>query len=155
MEEVCYTRETALQNAVEMETKGFEHYKKSYMTAKNPLAKDLLRDLALDELRHKYTLEKAFFEEMVSLHNAGIARGPEMKFTLLFEDRVLGKDSTEQDVLLHAIHQEKRTVDFFSSMAQQCSGAPMESMFKRLSEDEKGHLSRLEELYERIYMKDM
>jgi rubrerythrin len=155
MEEVCYTREAALEMAVGMEGKGFEDYKKAYRIAKNALAKDMLKDLALDELKHKYILEKAFFEEWVSLHDSGIHHGPDMKLALLFEDRELRESSTEQDVLLHAIHEEKRSADFYGKIAAQCSGAPMEAIFKRLAKDEEVHLSRLEDLYERIYMKEM
>jgi rubrerythrin len=155
MEEVCYTREAALEMAVGMENKGFEDYKKAYMIARNALAKDMLKDLALDELKHKHTLEKAFFEEMVFLHDSKSLRGPEMKLSLLFEDRELKEGSTEQEVLLHAIHEEKRSADFYAKMAAQCMGAPMGAMFKRLAKDEEGHLARLEDLYERIYMKEM
>jgi rubrerythrin len=155
MEEVCYTREVAIEKAIEMETKSFEEYKRAYFMAKDPLAKDLLKDLALDELKHKYTLEKAFFEEIVLLHDSGAKEGPSMKFSLLFEDRSLGKESTEQDVFLHAIHEEKRAVDFYGKMGENCGGAPMEEMFKRLAQDEEGHLARLEELYESIYLKEM
>jgi rubrerythrin len=71
MEEVCYTREAALEKAIAMEAGSFEVYRNTYLKAKDRLAKDLLRDLALDELRHKYTLEKAFFEETVLLHDSG------------------------------------------------------------------------------------
>jgi rubrerythrin len=155
MEEVCYTREAGLEKAIEMEMKSFEAYKKAYLRAKDPLAKDLLKDLALDELKHKYTLEKAFFEEMVFLHDTGAKEGPSMRFTLLFEDKPLGRESTEQDVFLHAIHDEKRSVDFYAKMAGQCGGAPMEAMFGSLAKDEEGHLARLEELYESLYLKDM
>jgi len=155
MEEVCYTREAALERAVEMESKSFENYKNAYLKAGNAVARDLLKDLALDELKHKYTLEKAYFEETVFLHASGLAHGPDMKFTLLFEDRPLGKNSTEQDIFLHAIHEEKRAQDFYGRMAEQCGGAPMESMFKRLAEDEEGHLFRLQDLYEKLYLKEM
>ena len=155
MEDVCYTREAALEKAAEMETKAFEEYKRAYLGAKDPLARDLLKDLALDELRHKYTLEKAFFEETVLLHESGAQTGPSMKFSLLFEDRPLTKNSTEQDVFLHAIHEEKRAVDFYSKTADHCGGAPMAEMFRRLAQDEEGHLARLEELYEKIYLKEM
>jgi rubrerythrin len=155
MEEVCYSREMALVRAVEMESKSFEDYKRAYLVSGNAGAKDLLRDLALDELKHKYTLERACFEEEVSLHDSGMPHGPDMKFALLFEDRSLGKNSTEQDIFLHAIHEEKRAVEFYSKMAEQCGGAPMESMFKRLAQDEQGHLFRLQELYEKLYLKEM
>ena len=40
-------------------------------------------------------------------------------------------------------------------MAEECGGAPMEQMFKRLYQDEEDHLARLEELYESIYLKEM
>jgi rubrerythrin len=155
MEEVCYSRDMALAQAVEMEGRSFENYRRAYLSSGKAGAKDLLKDLALDELKHKYTLEKAFFEEEVFLHASGLEHGPDMKFALLFEDRPLGKNSAEQDVLLHAIHEEKRAVEFYSRMAEQCGGSPNESMFKRLAQDEQGHLDRLQELYEKLYLKDM
>ena len=154
-QEVCYTREVALEKAIEMETKSFELYKGAYLSAQDRLAKDLLRDLALDELGHRYTLEKAFFEETVALHEAGYSTGPSMKLTMLLEEKPLGEGASEQDVMISAIHEEKRAVDFYRKMGEQCGGAPMEEMFKRLSEDEEGHLARLEELYERRYMQEM
>lgn len=155
MEEVCYTREAALEKAIDMENKSFQAYKGGYLIAKEKRAKDLLKELALDELEHKYILEKAFFEETVALHDAGLNEGPSMKFSLLFEEKPLTDSATEQDVFLFAIHEEKRAVDFYKNMSQQCGDAPMGNMYKRLQGDEEGHLSRLEELYESIYLKDM
>jgi rubrerythrin len=155
MEEVCYTREVALEKAIEMEAKSFGTYRNAYLTSKDRVTKDLLRDLALDELRHKYTLEKAFFEETVHLHETGAQEGPSMKFSMLFEEKALGQKATPQDVMLHAIHEEKRAVDFCKNMAEQCGGAPMEKMFQSLAEDEEGHLARLEETYESVYLRDM
>jgi len=155
MEDVCYTREAALEKAIEMEAKSFEGYRNAYLFTRDRVAKDLLKDLALDELKHKYTLEKAFFEDMVLLHEAGAKEGPSMKFSLLFEEKSLNPRATEQEVMIYAIHDEKRAVDFYSNMAEHCGAAPMGHMFKRLAEDEEGHLARLEELYEKRFMKDM
>ena len=155
MEEVCYTRDVALEKAITMENKSFETYKSGYLKAKDRVAKDLLKDLALDELGHKYTLEKAFFEETVALHDAGFKEGPSMKLTLLLEEKPIDEAATDQDVMIWAIHEEKRAVDFYKKMAEQCGGAPMESMFKRLAADEENHLARLEETYERHYMQEM
>jgi rubrerythrin len=155
MEEVCYTREGALEKAIEMEAKSFEVYKKAYFVSKDRLAKDLLRDLALDELRHKYILERAFFEETVLLHDSGVKQGPSMNLSLLFEEKALGDRSSDREVMLYAIHDKKRSVDFYGSMARECAGAPMEKMYLRLAEDEESHLARLEEMYERTYLKSM
>ena len=153
MEDVCYTREAALEKAIEMEAKSFTVYKEIYLKADDPLAKDLLRDLALDELKHKYILEKAFFEETVLLHDLGRSEGPTMNLSLLFEEQHPLKESVSvQGVLRYAIQDEKRSVDFYKKLAEQCGGAPMEAMFKQLAQDEEDHLARLEKLYETHYM---
>ena len=154
-EEVCYTREVALEKAIEMEMKSFQTYKEAYLKIREPRVKDLVKDLALEELEHKYILEKAYFEETVALHEEDAKEGPSMKLSLLLKEKALEDDADDQDVMIHAIHDEKRAVDFYKNMAEQCGGAPMEEMFKRLFQDEEAHLVRLEELYETIYMKDM
>lgn len=155
MEEVCYTKEAALERAIETEAGSFKVYRDAYLSSKDRVAKDLLKDLALDELRHKYILEKAFFEETVLLHDSGQKSGPSMKFSLLFEEKPLSPKATPQEVMIHAIHEEKRAVDFYRNMAEQCGAAPMAEMYKKLALDEEGHLARLEEHYEQIYMKEM
>jgi len=155
MEEACYTREAALEKAIETEAGSFRVYRDTYLKAKDRLAKDLLRDLALDELRHKYILERAFFEETVLLHDSGVRSGPSMKFSLLLAEKPLNPNATVQEVMIYAIHEEKRAVDFYRNMAENCGDAPMSEMYRKLAHDEEGHLARLEEHYETIYMKDM
>ena len=154
-EEVCYTRELALEKAIEMEQKSFDIYRKAYQLVKEHHAKDLLKELALEELGHKYTLEQAFFEETLALHDAGLNEGPSMKLSLLLQERTLAETATPQDTLIYAIHYEKHSVDFYGKMASQCGAAPMEQMFKKLQQDETNHLARLEKLYESMYMQDM
>ena len=94
---VCYTREIALEKAIEMEAKSFDVYRNAYLGTDERRAKDLLRDLALDELKHKYTLEKAFFEETILLHESGSSSGPTMKLALLLEEKPLGRNPSQQD----------------------------------------------------------
>jgi rubrerythrin len=154
-QDVCYTREVALEKAIEMEAESFATYRDMYLRVKDRLAKDVLRDLALDELKHKYTLEKAYFEDTVQLHDAGQKEGPSMKLALLLQEKPLDSSANDQDVMVYAVHEEKRSVDFYKAMAGQCGGAPMEKMFTGLARDEEGHLSRLETLYESLYMQDM
>ncbi len=155
MEEVCYTREAALEKAIEMESKSFEAYKNGYLRVKDRQGKGLLKELAVDELRHRYILEKAFFEETVSLHDAGHATGPSMNLTMMLEKKPLSASSTDQEIMIYSIHEEKRAVDFYKGMASQCEDAPMSEMYKSLAKDEESHLARLEEMYESQYMKEM
>ena len=153
-EEVCYTREVALEKAIEMEMKSFQTYKEAYLKMLDPRIKDLVKNLALEELEHKHILEKAYFEETVVLHHEGVAEGPSMKLSLMLQERPLGEDADDQEVMIHAIHDKKRLVDFYQNMMTQCAGAPMEEMFKKLTKEEKNHLVRLEEMYEDVYLKD-
>jgi rubrerythrin len=154
-EDVCYTREGAIEKAIQMEAESFEVYRKAYDMVEDKRTKELVKELALEELEHKYTLEKAFLEEEIALHEAGLEEGPSMELTILLQLKPLDENSTSQDAMIYAIHEEKRSVDFYGKMANACVGAPMESMFRRLQEDEGKHLASLEELYESIYMPEM
>jgi rubrerythrin len=155
MEEVCYTRETALEKAIDIEMKSFQNYRKAYRRVRDQQARSLVKEIALDELDHKNTLEKAFFEETIALHDAGMEEAPSMKLSIMLEEKPLDENATDQDVMIHAIHDKKRAVDFYRKMASQCGGAPMERMFQQLSRDEENHLARLESLYESVYMQEM
>jgi rubrerythrin len=137
-----------------MEAASFETYKTAYLMVRDRVGKDLLKDLALDELHHKYVLEKAFFEETVSLHPTGTDT-PSMNLTVFLQEKPLDESATDQDVMVFAIHDEKRAVDFYGKMAEQCADAPMGEMYGTLRDEEQNHLARLEELYESHYMKDM
>jgi len=72
----------------------------------------------------------------------------------LLKQEPLEADAMNQDVMIHAIHDKKRLIDYYQKIATQCSGAPMEEMFRKLTQDEENHLARLKELYESAYMKD-
>jgi rubrerythrin len=151
-EDVCYTRETALEKAIEMEMKSYEKFRNAYQTVKNQLAKNLIKEIAKDELDHKHNLEQAFFEETVSLHDSGLGSGPSLQLTVMLEEKPLDENATEQDVMVNAIYEKKRIVDFYLKMAGQCSGAPMAGLFQKLGKEEQDHLTKLEEIYETIYM---
>lgn len=153
-EEVCYTREVALEKAIELEIQSFQTYKEAYLKIRDPHVKDLVKNLALEELEHKYILEKAYFEETVALHGEVIKESPSMKLTLLLKEKHLKNDADDQDVMIHAIHDKKRMVDFYQKMTAHCAGAPMEDMFKKLTKEEVNHLAQLEKTYESVYMKD-
>ena len=132
-EEVCYTREGAIEKAIEMERESFDVYRKAHEMVEDKRARKLVKELALE----------------------GLEEGPSMELTMLLQLKPLDNDSTSQDVMIYAIHEEKRSVDFYGKMAHACVGAPMEKMFRRLQKDEAKHLASLEELYESIYMPEM
>ena len=60
MEDVCYTREAALERAIETEAASFKVYRDTYVTAKDRLAKDEEGHLA----RLEKLYEKVYLKEM-------------------------------------------------------------------------------------------
>jgi rubrerythrin len=155
MEAVCYTLEAALEKAIEQEQRSFEIYRRALQIVEDPSARKLLKELAEEELGHKHALEKALVGETLTLHEEEEKAGPTMNLTVFVQEKPLDEKATPQDALAFAMHDEKRSVDFYRQMATQCGGAPMEEVFSKLQKEETKHLARLEETYEKLYMSQM
>jgi rubrerythrin len=149
--EICYTFEAAVEMAVKMEQDGFRHYLDALRMVKDQAARLILRDAALDELEHKFQLEKALVEGQVEGH-AMDRPVPTMNLGYMLEIKELGADADARQALAYAIHLEKGSLDFYRRMAQGCSGAPMGSLFERIANDESRHLQQLEDLYEEHFL---
>ncbi len=109
-----------------MEMKSYQAYKEAYLKILDPRVKNLVKDLALEELDHKHILEKAYFEETVVLHQEGMAETPSMQFSLMLQEKPLGADADDQEVMIHAVHDKKRLVDLYQnekkSSVKSCQG---------------------------------
>ncbi len=155
MEQACYTLEAALEKAIEIGKQSLENYKRAYTLVQENKVKTLIKELAFEEMEHVSRLEKALFDESIGLHDPEENEGPIMELTLFLKEKTLDNSATVQDIILYAIYDKKRTVEFYHKMANRCAGAPMEPIFRRLYRDETNHLSRIEKLYESGYMQQM
>lgn len=149
--EVCFTFEAAIETAVQMEQEGFRHYLHALRSVKDPAARLILKDAALDELEHKFQLEKALVEGQVEGH-ALDQQVPTMNLGYVLEKKELNSDADARQALAYAIHLEKGSFDFYRRMADACSGAPMGALFGRIANDESRHLQQLEDLYEEHFL---
>lgn len=155
MEPVCYTLEGALEKAIEEEKQSLKVYREAMKKVENPHARAILKDLAKEELEHRNVLEKALLGETLAHLDPEEAAGSSMELTYFLEEKKLDENSTAQDVMIYAIHEEKRSADFYQQMANHCKGAPMGELFLKLHQQEMTHLTRLEETYEKLYMTHM
>lgn len=155
MEAACHTLEGALELAIEHERNSFDVYRKALKIVKDQQARRVLEELAEEELDHRHLLEKALVGEIVSLHEKEESTGSPMNLSYFLQEKPLDENSSPQDVMVYAIHDEKRSVDFYRQMATQCAGAPMEELFAKILEEETVHLAKLEETYEKLYMSQM
>lgn len=151
---VCYTFEAAIEMAIEMENEGFRHYLRGLLTVQDVAAKGILQEMAIDELDHKYALERALVEGCVAEDHLLQKPVPTMNLDYVLKKEELAPDSGVREALVYAIHLEKNSVDFYARMASGCSGAPMGDLFRKIGNDESRHLQKLEDLYEMHFMSE-
>ena len=149
--DVCYTFEGALEMAISMEHEGFRNYLEALRKVKSKAAKAVLRDAALDELAHKYELEKALIEGHIT-EGALEKPLPTMNLDSVLAKKELRPDSDAREALAFAIHLENGAIQFYKKMANACAGAPMGKLMERLVADESRHLQQLEDLYEEHFL---
>lgn len=149
--DVCLTVEGALEAAVQMENEGFRCYLQALRIVKQQAARLILHDAALDELEHKYQLEKALIEGHLEGNGLGTAI-PTLNLDYWLAKKKLRPDSDAREALAYAIHLEKNALDFYQRMAQCCAGAPMAALFAQIAGDESRHLRELEDLYEEHFL---
>lgn len=151
-EGVCYTVEAALEMAIQMEEEGFRSYLYAVRLVKDRAAKLILKDAAIDELKHKQELELALLEG-VDAGGEGLAREvPTMNLDYMLEQTEIGPDADARQALAYSIHLEKNAIEFYKCLVNGCAGAPMAPVFQKLLADESKHLRELEDLYEKHFM---
>jgi rubrerythrin len=149
--DVCYTFEGALEMAISMEHEGFRHYLDALRIVKSKAARKVLKEAALDELAHKFELEKALVEGYIT-EGALDKPLPTMNLDSVLVKKELKPDSDSREALAYAIHLENGAILFYKKMASACEGAPMGKLMERLVVDESRHLQQLEDMYEEHFM---
>ena len=149
--DVCYTFEGALEMAISMENDGFRGYLDALRKVESRAARAILKEAALDELAHKYELEKALIDGHIT-DGALDKPLPTMNLDSVLAKKELRPDSDAREALAYAIHLENGAILFYKKMANACAGAPMGKLMERLVADESRHLQQLEDLYEQHFM---
>lgn len=149
--DVCYTFEGALEMAISMENDGFRSYLEALHKVKSKSAREILKDAALDELAHKYELEKALIDGHIAEGTLSSPL-PTMNLDAVLVKKELRPESDAREALAYAIHLENAAIAFYKKMTTACAGAPMEKLLERLLADESRHLQQLEDMYEEHFM---
>ena len=151
-EHVCYTFEAALEMAIDMENEGFRLYLSGLRKVSNRHARELLRELALDELEHKHALERSLVEGTIDGEHTLSSAVPTMNLDYALKSEELSPQAGIREAIAYAIHLEKKSLDFYQKMAKGCEGAPMADVFRKIGNDESLHLQRLEDMYEEHFL---
>ena len=156
MNEFCMFFDEALKVAIKGEEDAFQTYYNAMKKVKDKGAKVLLKELALDELEHKYKLERALVDEDEILEELGEGEVPEgFSFAeYMVEQDKISEDSSLQDIYTYAITNEKKAIKFYTTLMNSCKGSKMAYLFEKLRDEEKKHLDKLEREYEETFMQE-
>jgi rubrerythrin len=142
----------ALQAAIGLEQKGYDHYQKALEDAKNPLTQKLFTTLAEQELEHMRIIRE-LFEGGAKETSAAVIPGEALEMVVkeIFGD--FSKDDRsvwDIDVATayeHAMKLEQESIDMYSSLADESGDVSETTFFQALSEEEVKHLTALQNVY--------
>jgi rubrerythrin len=142
----------ALNAALGLEQKGYEHYKEALGDAKNPLTKKLFSTLAEQELEHMNRIRELFEKDSKETSHTTIpGQALEMIVKEVFEefskdDRSLWNVDVAQ-AYEHAMHLEQESIDMYSSFTEESANKSEKKFFEDLTEEEVKHLTALKNVY--------
>ena len=152
--DACFTFDAACDAAIEMETRIFQNFLHAVRIVKEKAANEILREAASVRLGIKHKLEVAALKGGFDMQEV---KGAVPIMNLAESIRCcdlhsIGSDASKRKALAYAIQMSKDALEFYRSMADQCSGAPMAILFNALGDDQTRYLQELEDTYEEHFL---
>ena len=146
------TIEQILREAIQGEVESYELYTSAVELVREQHIKELLGELAQEELGHKAALEKMLAQpdriqgQVDALQQADVV---DYKIADHLVARPLGPDSTFQDVCIFAAKKEQQSHELYRSLASQNTGE-VRDLLDAMSKDELRHKNLVEGWYEEV-----
>ena len=155
MSETKQEIEQILRRAIEFEEQARDFYTGAVAMVKQPHVQGVLRDLAGEEVKHKERLEELLAgntEVLVSVRKRGEIQDLKLAEYLVAPD--LADNASFQDVLVVAMHREKSSHEFYSTMATIAAQPQTRELFQFLAQEELAHKNKVETLYDEVVYQD-
>jgi len=146
------TVEEILREAIQGEVESHELYTNAVGMVQAGHIKDLLRELAQEELGHKVALERMLADaDQLQWQVSELQAAPIQDYRIgdHLVAQPLGSDSTFQDVCIFASHKERESYELYKGMAAQSTGAVRE-LLEAMAKDELRHKNMVENWYEEV-----
>jgi len=154
MSEEHITVERIIQRAIQVEEDAYRFYTTASEMVELPHVKDMLNELAGEEVRHKERLEELLTGDTGQIIAAQQSQKiQDLKLADYLVAPPLDADATIQDVLLIAMQREKNAHEFYNLMAGLANEATKD-LFQFLAQEELKHKNRVEVLYDDIVYKE-
>ncbi|MHB8138042.1 MAG: ferritin family protein [Smithellaceae bacterium] len=133
-----------ISNAISQEIEAFTFYSTVSEKVKDANLKRLFTDLADDEAKHKRTLEGYLAKGFDKIHFSPSA---DYKVADALPTPPLTPDLKPVDGLVIAIKKELEAMQMYTQLAKTSADEAEKNIFLELASMERGHKSRLEDLY--------
>jgi len=155
MPEEYMTVEGIIKRAIRFEEDAYDFYTGASEMVKLPHVKDMLNELAGEEVKHKEKLEDLLAGDTEKIVAAKQSRKiQDLKLAEYLVAPPLDEDATIQDVLMIAMQREKNSHDFYNLMAGLAASEAAKELFRFLAQEELGHKNKVEVLYDDIIYKE-
>jgi rubrerythrin len=135
---------TIILRAIDNEIEAYTFYRTVSDKAKDKKFKDLFDELAGDETKHKLTLEGFLTKAPEKLH---FSKSHDYKVVDELPTPPLTADLKPLDGLVIAIKKELEAMQMYTQLADTSTDAAQKNTFTELASMERGHKSRLEDIY--------
>ncbi len=144
-----------LKTAIQREIDAYTLYSTAAERVKLPHAKELLQDLATQEVGHRNKLEALLAGNVFRvLSKTQQKQVTDLKITDYLVEVPLAADSDLQDILIVAGKREKASHDLYAALAKVAEDETTVKLFEFLAGEEATHKRRVETLYEELFYKD-
>ncbi len=133
-----------ISRAIDGEIEAHTFYRAVSDKAKDKNLKDLFRELAGDEEKHKLTLEGFLKQAPEKLH---FLTSQDYKVVDGLPTPALTADLKPLDGLVIAIKKELEAMQMYTQLANTSTDEGQKTIFTELASMERGHKSRLEDIY--------
>jgi len=149
------TVEGIIQRAIRFEEDAYNFYTGASEMVKLPHVRDMLNELAGEEVKHKEKLEGLLAgdtEQIVAAKQR--QKIQDLKLADYLVAPPLDEGATIQDVLMTAMQREKNSHEFYNLMAGMSASESAKELFQFLAQEELGHKNKVEVLYDDIIYKE-
>jgi rubrerythrin len=154
MSEQNATIEQILEQAIRFEEQAYDFYIGAVDMVKQPHIKDTLKDLAAEEAKHKEklrALREGNIESLIAIPQREVQ---DLKLAEYLVVPPLAEDATFQDVLVVAMHREKSSHEFYSTVASITDDESAKTLLEFLAQEELVHKNKVEALYDEVVYQD-
>jgi len=144
-----------LRTAIQREIDAYTLYTNAAKMVEAPHVKEILQDLAAQEVGHRNKLEALIKGNVFRVISKGQQRQvADLKITDYLVEEPLSPDSDLQDILIVAGKRETASYNLYASLARVSRDDGTVKLFEYLANEELAHKHRVESLYDEIVYKE-